>query len=391
MKVLFWLSIGLDRQETSTHLLTAMMERLCEAGHSIHIIQRDTGGDLPAVPERLQRYPVTTTAIPFQKAPKGNFVKRYLKGIGYLRDGKPYVRQDFDAVFIQSTVCSGYAARTARKLLPHANITLNVQDIFPYNAAFSGSIGRNGLVFKIMAAFQRRGYKCCDRIITISEDMKDTLVADGTPADKIEVVYNWSYQDTLYENVDLAPVAGLFEPEHFHVVYAGNVGVMQNVDLLVETARLMADDPTVRFDIIGNGVYKDKLAARAAEYGLNNVAFHPFQPPELAPAVYSAADINVIPLVRDVYRTALPSKTATCLACQKPVIFAIGRESRFGQKVMAEAGCPVVAADRPEELADAIRAIRAEGGANAAGAFFLKYFRQTANSQKYADIITRKG
>lgn len=69
---------------------------------------------------------------------------------------------------------------------------------------------------------------------------------------------------------------------------------------------------------------------------------------------YSAADVNVIPLVKDVYRTALPSKTATCLACQKPIIFAIGKDSKFGQRAMKEAGCPVVEADRADELVQAI-------------------------------------
>ena len=109
------------------------------------------------------------------------------------------------------------------------------------------------------------------------------------------------------------------DPACFNVVYAGNIGVMQNVDLLVETARLMQEDPDVHFHIIGNGLYKKKLEAKAREYGVRNLSFWPMQPPEMAPAIYSAASVNVIPLVKNVYKTALPSKTATCLACGKPV------------------------------------------------------------------------
>lgn len=125
--------------------------------------------------------------------------------------------------------------------------------------ADSGSIRKDGITFKILAAIQRYGYKHADHIITISEDMKDTLVKDGTPIEKIETIYNWSYQDDLYTNVDLTSVAHMFDGNYFNVVYAGNIGVMQNVDILIEAAKLMKDDKQVWFHIIGNGVHKEKL------------------------------------------------------------------------------------------------------------------------------------
>lgn len=389
MKILFWTFIGFDQHATSEHLLSAVIERLCEQGHSVHIIQKNTGGNLPSIPEKLVKYNVTTDVIPYQAADKGNFIARYLTELKYINACKKYITSDYDAVFIQSNNVAGFAVKTIRRKLPKAIVTFNVQDIFPYNLAFSGGLKRNSIVFKVLAAEQRYGYKHSDHVITISEDMKDTLVTDGVDADRVGVIYNWSYQDMLYVNVDLAPVSHMFRPEYFNVVYAGNIGVMQNVDILIEAAKLMKDDTSVWFHIIGNGVYKDKLEARAKEYRITNISFWPIQPPELAPAIYSAADVNVIPLVKDVYRTALPSKTATCLACQKPIIFAIGKDSKFGQKVMNEAGCPVVEADMAEELVEAIRKVKSENQRNEAGEFFAKRCRITDNSRKYAEIITR--
>ena len=279
--------------------------------------------------------------------------------------------------------------KTARKKLPKAIVTFNVQDIFPYNLMYSGGLKKSSPVFKIMAAEQRYGYKHSDHIITISEDMKDTLVSDGTPAEKIEVVYNWSYQDELYENLDLTPVSHMFDKNCSNVVYAGNIGVMQNVDILIEAAKLMKGDKSVWFHIIGNGVYKEKLEARAKEYGITNISFWPMQAPELAPVIYNAADVNVIPLVKDVYRTALPSKTATCFACQKPIIFAIGKDNKFGRKAVKEAGCSVVEADNPQELVEAIQAVQSGKQNKKAGEFFMKHCGITENSGIYAEIITR--
>lgn len=389
MKVLFWMFIGFDQHATSEHLLSAVIERLCEQGHSVHIIQKNTGGNLPPIPERLSRYDVTTDVIPYQAADKGNFIARYLTELKYINACKKYITSDFDAVFIQSTNVAGFAVRAIRKKLSKAIVTFNVQDIFPYNLSFSGGLKKSSPVFMILAAEQRYGYKHSDHVITISEDMKDTLVADGVDDKKVEVIYNWSYRDEPYENVDLIPVAHMFKPEYFNVVYAGNIGVMQNVDILIDAAKLMKEDQSVWFHIIGNGVYKEKLEARAKEYGITNISFWPMQPPELAPAIYSAADINVIPLVKDVYRTALPSKTATCLACGKPIIFAIGKDSKFGQKAMREAGCPVVEADKADELVAAIYKVKSGEKENKATGFFQQNCGITKNSKKYSEIITR--
>ncbi len=390
MKVLFWMFIGFDRHATSKHILSAVIEQLGKAGHSVHIIQKNTGGKLPAIPERLCEYDVTTDVIPYKAADKGNYIARYLTELKYIKACEKHVTPDYDAVFIQSNNVAGFAVKAIRKRLPKAIITFNVQDIFPYNLAYSGGIKKSSPVFKILAAEQRYGYKHADHIITISEDMKDTLVTDGTSAEKIEVVYNWSYQDELYEGLDLKPVSHMFDQDYFNVVYAGNIGVMQNVDILIEAAKLLKNDQGIWFHIIGNGVCKNKLEVKAREYGITNISFWPMQPPNLAPAIYSAADVNVIPLVKEVYRTALPSKTATCLACGKPIIFAIGRDSKFGQKVMKEAGCIVTESDDAEALAHEIRSLGCINSKTLVSDFFTQNMSKMINSQKYSDVIVMR-
>jgi len=393
MNVLFWMSNGFDTPFTSEHLLGAVIYSLAQEGHNVHVIQTNQGGKNPELPEYLRLSNITTSCVPYSAPQKSNFFKRYISEIKWHLWCKKVLEEhkDYDALFLQSTTVAGFALGLARKILgSQCLITFNVQDIFPYNAVFSGNIKKNGFVFKVMASEQRFGYKRADHIITISEDMKDTLIADGLPAEKIEVVYNWSYQDEVYENLDLTPVSHMLKREYFNVVYAGNIGVMQNVDILIDAAKLMKDENEIWFHIIGNGVYKEKLEARVKECGITNISFWPMQPPELAPVIYSAADVNVIPLVKDVYKTALPSKTATCFACQKPVVFAIGAESKFGQKVTTETGCPVVSSDKAGELVEAIREIQQGKVQCKTGQFFREHMSSTVNSRTYAEIITRR-
>lgn len=393
LKVLFWMNSGFDIHSTSEHLLKAVIEQLAKAGNHVHVVQMNQGGPLPELPADLAELGVTTDSISYIAPSKGNFIARYLCAIRYYRNCKGVLdsHRDSDAVFLQSTNVAVFSARLARKYNRNAVITLNVQDVFPYNLGYCGKIKRNGLVFRIMAYLQRLGYKTVDRIITISEDMKDTLVQDGTPTEKIKVVYNWSYQDEPYDRdkLDMTVPDRMFDKRYFNVVYAGNIGVMQNVDVLIETAKLMKDDKNVWFHIIGNGVYKDKLEARAKEYGITNISFWPMQSPEFAPAIYSAADVNVIPLVKNVYRTALPSKTATCLACQKPIIFAIGKDSSFGKKIFEETHNLVVEADNPDELVAALKKVQKGSNNNQSVEFFSNYCSISVNSRLYVDCIAK--
>ena len=395
MKVLFWMNGSFDRRTPSEHLLTAMVQALYEQGHTVHIIQKDTSGPLPQLPASLEALGVTGQCIPSPTPRKNNLIGRYLADIRYVLACRKHIRRQdgYGAAFMQSNNVAGFAMHLLKKRLPGIPVTFNVQDIFPYNAAFSGSLKAGSLPFKVLARIQRYAYQKADHVITISEDMRDLLIADGAPEEKVEVIYNWSYRDTPYDpqEVDRTAARKLFPAETFNVVYAGNIGRMQNVDILLKTAALMQDTKDVVFHILGDGAYKNKLEKFAREQGLANVVFHPMQSSDQAPALYMTADVNVIPLVKDVYRTALPSKTATCLACGKPIIFCIGKEAKFAQLAEKEASCICLDSDDPQALKDAVLALRQEKArpCDTAG-FFTAHFSKTANSRRYAQQITNQ-
>ena len=392
MKVLFIMNGNFSNHSTSEHLLEAVLKQLASRENNVHVVQMLKPTDKLTLPESIQKPALTTEAVYIKPQDKTNFVARYIGAIRNYANCKNAIKnnRDSDAVFLQSTNAAGFAVRLVRKYMRDAVITYNVQDIFPYNLAYSGKLKKNGLIFRTLAAIQRYGYRHSDHIITISEDMKNTLITDGIPEKKIEVIYNWSYQDDLYEGLNLSSVSYMFKPEYYNVVYAGNIGVMQNVEILIETAKLMKEDKSVWFHIIGNGVYKDKLEVRAKDYGITNISFWPMQPPEIAPLIYSAADVNVIPLVKDVYRTALPSKTAICLACQKPIIFAIGKDSKFGQRISNETKCMTIEPDNPKELRDSIYFYKSNIGTKIGTNFYENYCLNTENSRKYAENITER-
>lgn len=392
MKILFWMDGSFDRRTPSEHLLIAMIEALYRKGHTVHVLQKDTDGPLPKLPSQLEALGVTTVAIPAAVPKKRNFIARYLADLKHVAASKKHIhkKDGYGAILVQSTNVAGFAIPMLKRRAPGARIVFNIQDIFPYNAASSGTLSQSGIIFKTLAALQRHGYKKADHIITISEDMKILLIEDGVPEEKIDFIYNWSYQDTPFREEDLnrATLREIFPEDRFNVVYAGNIGVMQNVDLLIDTAILMKNEKEIHFHIVGDGAYKDKLIQKAEDAGIDNVSFHRMLSSDLAPSLYATADVNVIPLVKNVYKTALPSKTATCFACGTPVILCIGTASKFAQSAQEATNCQSVESDDAEGLRNAILAVRKEPDAVGYDTFFTATFSRTKNSDRYAKIIT---
>ena len=389
MKVLMWMDGSFDRRTPSEHLLVAIVQALYANGHTVHIIQQNTGGPLDVLPKELVDLGVTTDCVPCQMAAKGNLTGRYLAGLGYIWRCRKAIwkHRDCEAVFSQSSNAAGVMAFMVKRLLPKARLTYNVQDIFPENAAYIGSA--KGIVYKILSAEQRYAYRHADQIITISEDMKELLIEKGADSQKTKVVYNWSYTDSLYryEDVYSEKIAKFLSTDKFNVVYAGNIGTMQNVDVVVETAKLMQDEEDVHFHIFGDGMYKERLQHEAE--GLSNISFWPMQPSELAPSIYAMADVNVIPLAPNIYRTALPSKTATCIACGKPIVFCIGRESKLLNILEQNGLCAFVPSDDAKCLAESVLNLKKSlKDRTFLDEKFHQYFEREKNSNEYSRLIT---
>lgn len=395
MKILFWLSIGMDRRTPSEHLLTDMVEALYERGHTVHVLQKNTNGPLGSLPKRMVELGVETTRIECSTSQKGNLAGRFMVDVLYVLKCLKWLRKhkEFDRIFMQSSNVAGVQTRFLRHVQKSVPVIFNVQDIFPENAVYSGKMKKNGFLYKCFSFMQRHAYRYASRIITISEDMKAQLVEIGTPADKIEVVYNWSYRDTMYDpsEIDYSCLDGIIDRSKFNVVYAGNIGVMQNVEIVIRAAAQMKDDKDVCFHVIGDGAYRKKLERLAIELQAGNVFFHDMMPSDCAPAIYSAADVNIIPLAENIYRTALPSKTATCLACGKPIIFAIGKDSKFAQRLCKRIGCFVTDSENANVVCNIIRDSKIRKLECNTAAIFMDEFGKIKNRYQYCCLIERAG
>ncbi|WP_099354711.1 glycosyltransferase family 4 protein [Fredinandcohnia onubensis] len=395
MKVLFVLNSGFDTPGPSNHLLESIIENLLQDGCKVHVIEKHKTGQKPDIPPSISNNEnLTYDTCKVKNVPKTSFAKRYLSDIMYAFSCLKYYKKqkDIDVAFLQSCNTAIFHLLLL-KLFIRKPVVFNVQDIFPLNALMVGKLSEKSPIFKVVRFLQRSAYKMADKIITISFDMKKTLENEKVNKDKINVIYNWSYSDEL---IDIQNKSNKFikenniEDSHYKVVYAGNIGEVQNIDIIMVAAKLLKEIREIRFYIIGEGVQKEKYLKYAKDNNLENVLFYPMQPPEYAPHIYSMADINIIPLSKGIIKTALPSKTATCLSCGKPIIACVDLDSEFSKMIDSLDKCSVVDSNDEMGLAKCImekyeNSIR--GISIDEQDLFKRDFTKQENVDKYVNLI----
>lgn len=314
----------------------------------------------------------------------GNIITRYIRdNLTSIREARGISKSGADILFEDVSYSSFWSVRAAKK--KGMRIVAMIQDVWPDNAVQSGLIINDGILYRYFELWQRYVYKRADKLICISEDMKDFIVSKGVDEKKIEVIYNWGYSDDTvnipWEENKFVEKYGL--EKNFYAVYAGNIGKMQNVELIVRAAKKI---PDTKFLIIGDGAKREEVEKMAKE--VENIRMLPLQPPKLAEHIYSMAGVNIIPLVEGGPKTAMPSKTGVVLSCGCPVIFCFGSGTRFAEIVEKYGAGTSVSATNEDELVEAIRH-RKENNNHSTGAYqlFLDVFSRTRNINSYAESI----
>ncbi len=356
-------SIGsFDTQYSDYHIMRDIILGLLERGHEVNLIQKQYL-NIPQYPQQFDKYfgkQLQVHNIKFEKKAKADLKARYLADLSYYRQACKWMKENKpDKVFLQSCNTAFFTVFYAKHILK-CPLLYNEQDIFPENAYFAGILSESSMVYKVAHALQKYAYKNATVLSTISDDMKSTIVTRyGISEDKVQVIYNWGHEElkahSEQDNVFLKKYPK--KPGEFRVVYAGNLGKMQNVELILKAAALMKDEKDIGFFIVGSGVNEERLKTIAKEKELSNVSFVGMQPPEEIPDVYSAADVNLIPLQKKLIYAALPSKTADCLIAGKPIITCVDEQSSFA-KLMESNGYLNVNPENANKLSDSIRKVK---------------------------------
>jgi colanic acid biosynthesis glycosyl transferase WcaI len=220
---------------------------------------------------------------------------------------------------VEPTLFSAPVALLAAKMTG-ARTLLHVQDL-EVDAAFGVGHLRGGWLRSIAHCYEKWVLKSFDRVVTISESMRNALVLKGVDREKTVLIRNWVQLDSIYRQ-PMRPNAfrdelGLADNDHV-VLYAGHLGKKQALHHVIEAASALALDDRLKFVIVGEGPEKAALEAQAA--GLRNVKFLPLQPIHRLNDLLALANAHVLPQSAEAADLVLPSKLGGMLASGRPIV-----------------------------------------------------------------------
>lgn len=162
-------------------------------------------------------------------------------------------------------------------------------------------------------------------------------------------LYDKRVKDFAYEDED-------FSDNKFTIVYCGTIRPVNNIDLILDTAKILGDD--YRFLVFGTGNCVDALQKRIDNEKINNVKLKGYVNNQFVPSILKHSSLNLLNYSGTAYnwsRGNSSNKLFEYLASGKPVLSTV----KMGYDIIERYDCgSSVENTTPEEIANAIRAIR---------------------------------
>lgn len=244
------------------------------------------------------------------------------------------------------------------KLAKYAPTLYNAQDLFPDTLMRIKGFKETNPMIKYFRYRERKAYQGNTRIVTISEEMKETIASHGCPKDKIDVIYNWADTESLHhvERKDNSLMDELgISKDGFIVSYAGDIGLFQGWPVIVEAAKKVHHEKKdIRFVIIGSGSYKQKLEEQIRTERLDYITTYPLQPASRLSEIYSIGDLELVSIEPGLSKMALPSKTFVIMACGSAVLSLVDQTSDIAVEIIKNKMGYTLAHGNADELMNVI-------------------------------------
>lgn len=350
-------------------VMSRIVHELANRGHELHVVtslpwyrkhQVEQGWSGALWRVEKTNWGSITRVQPFAGKTKSNLLRRavgfilfsYLVGLRALFAGKVWRR--VDGVLAMSPPLTLGLIGWHTKLFRGGKLVFNIQDIFPDAAIETGAI-TNKKIISFASWLERTSYKCSDSVVLLSDDLANNVQSklEQEFHKRVRVIPN--FVDTQAIN----PMSRLTNyrtelgiGDALVVMYAGNVGFSQSLEMLIIAAREL---PQLIFVINGEGAARESLKKSA--YGLSNVKFGDYQDASRLSEVLATGDIHVVPLKRGLGSVSVPSKTYSVLAAGRPVVAAVDLDTEVPRILAAARAGVCVEPDDSDAFIFALRAM----------------------------------
>ncbi len=346
-------------------VITSIVEELARRGHRLHVVTalpwyRDHAIEPGWTGEfvrhddvgwgritRVHPFPTDKTNIPARAFAFGGFTA--LAGLtAALSRAQP------DVVLAMSPPLTLGGAGWVAARLRRVPFVFNIQDVFP-DVAIELGVLTGPRVIAAARWLERVTYRGADAVTVLSDDLRDNVAAKLGPhrPERVRVIPNFVDTDRIRPADRDNPYRREFGLGDATVVmYAGNVGFSQSLELVIDAAAALAHERDLLFVVNGGGAARSDLERRAR--GLDNVRFVDMQPKERLPEVLAAADVHVVPLKRGLARSSVPSKLYSILAAGRPLVASVDPGTEVARVVERAGAGLTVPPDDAESFTKAI-------------------------------------
>jgi colanic acid biosynthesis glycosyl transferase WcaI len=265
-----------------------------------------------------------------------------------------------DVVFVTSPPITLGLAGWALATCLRARLIYDVRELWP-DVPFRMGLIRSRLAVRFLTSIEQFVYRRSSLITSIARSFERSLISRGVPATKLRFTPNFIDADWLRpgdKDNEFSREQGL--RDRFVVLYAGNIGLTQGLEILVDAARALLTIPELQFLVIGDGAGRERFAGALGHAKLPNFRLLPFQPYSRVPETYAAADVCVSPMLKGYSYDTIPSKIYTALAAGRPVIAAAEPDTETAELLRESGSGIVIPPESPSDLVGAIRRLHDE-------------------------------
>lgn len=273
-------------------------------------------------------------------------------------------------------------------------VVLDIQDMWPDTLKATGMMNNKKLLDVVYKVSQIL-YKYVDHIVVLSLGFKKLLMQRGVPAEKIDVIYNWCDEQALSNKSPIkAEYENLFK-DKFNVVFAGNLGKAQGLDVIVDVAKKMQHHQRLQFIFVGDGTERESVINQTKQYSLGNIVFIPRVSMQEVGSILREADVLIVHLKDDpLFEITVPSKTQAYMAIGRPILMAVKGDAA---NIIDQANAGIIA--QPENSESIIKGIEnlynlsadelSELGENGKK-YYFQYMSLEEGCRNFIDVFSKK-
>jgi colanic acid biosynthesis glycosyl transferase WcaI len=355
---------GFPPELTSTRLNFEMAKELSQRGHRVQVVtvlprKRYSGVSEAYTGKIIHREALTKTLrvlrvgfpLSLGEGLAGRAVQYILmplyQTVGVLISPSP------DIILCESPpLLAGISAWFACKV-KRTKFAIRIQDIHPDVLEETGLI-KSGLLISVMRMIERFVYQKATLVTTISPAYEERIRSKGVSRDKVKYIPNWADDHRIPPDKPGELRRKLNLLDAFVITYAGTMSWFQDLETVLEAAKIVGNHARIQFLLIGDGALKDSLTRKAEQLDTKNVTFLPFQSRELYYDTIASSDVCLVSLKKAVTTPEMPSKVLEIMMAGTPILANVPRRSEISL-VVKEADCGlVIEPENPRGFAEAV-------------------------------------